>query len=537
MSQNSMALSPLVLAYLVWQGQAGSLRGGTLSAADVENSLISALMGVVAKDRPAEFEAGLQLTFASLPKNEEGNLGHQAVRYILHRFFVKRHGWYIKGLEPGAKAQDSPSFMKGWVPAHLQDQLEKRVQDHGINLVELSALAASLESLVQKEASQQLDKAYAVMRLPRDSVLNKSELNNVISVYMMGFLNDGNISATSPMEAELNLQAFAANYEDWSATEAFLERVKSTHFQGLGDEKPGVDYAATQRIVNDIGERFGHFNDLECESLKSNLLKMESHKEGRVPLSEFYKKSLHSHWQFTEKAEYLRVLGALDETDASRPQVIVPNYLSSRPNCLEATDLYAVCCRNECEDLMGQLENVFADPSVSPDRILGLVSTMSSDTVKAPRELSETLVQRLDKLAEANGGEVPIHGRVFAQWMHHAFPRECPYPHQTGTVSPQTPDEWMKETGQNHKASEEEMQSHVDACAASEQVHSDVDNELPWSDHEELLSHDVAATKMAEAQASESLIDCRLVGVGLIAGCILLALQRLTKLPQPVKKI
>jgi len=152
----------------------------------------------------------------------------------------------------------------------------------------------------------------------------------------------------------------------------------------------------------------------------------------------------------------------------------------------------------------------YADPSVLPDQILGLVSTMSSDTVKAPRELSETLVQRLHKLAAANGGEVPIHGRVFAQWMHHAFPRECPYLHEMGTVSPQTPDEWMKETGHDHKASNVEMQALVDACAASEQVYSDIDNELPWSDHEELLSHDVAATKMAEAQASESLIDCRL---------------------------
>jgi len=354
---------------------------------------------------------------------------------------------------------------------------------------------------------------------------------------MMGYLNDGNISATSPMEAEMSLQAFAENYEDWSATEAFLERVKLPHLQGLGDRKPGLDYAATQRIVNDIGEQFGHFNDLECASLKSSLMQIESQKEGRVPLSEFYKKSLHSHWQFNEKAEYLRVLGALDETDASHPQVILPNYLSSRPNCLEATDLYAVCCRNECEDLMGQLENVFAEPSVSPDRILGLVSTMSSDTVKAPRKLSEALMQRLQKLAAANGGEVLIHGRLFAQWMHHAFPRECPYPHELGVVSPQTPDEWMKETGQDHKASNEEMQAHVYACAASEQVNSDIDTELPWSDHEELLSHGISATKMAEADASESLIDCRLVGFGLIAGCILLALQSLTKLPQPVNKL
>ena len=89
----------------------------------------------------------------------------------------------------------------------------------------------------------------------------------------------------------------------------------------------------------------------------------------------------------------------------------------------------------------------------------------------APRALSQALQTRLREVANLHGGRVPIHGRLFAQWMHHAFPREllggifvvcrqekegiprggtamirprCPYPHEFGTTSPQTPDEWMK---------------------------------------------------------------------------------------------
>lgn len=49
---------------------------------------------------------------------------------------------------------------------------------------------------------------------------------------------------------------------------------------------------------------------------------------------------------------------------------------------------------------------------------------MASDTVAAPRELSEGLRVRLQEVAALHGGKVPIHGRLFAQWMHHAFPRE-----------------------------------------------------------------------------------------------------------------
>jgi len=251
-----------------------------------------------------------------------------------------------------------------------------------------------------------------------------------------------------------------------------------------------------QRIrcaIEEIGLQFGSFNEIECRELKSTLLGIESHKQGRVRLSAFYKMGLHTHWSFTEKIDYLRALGALDESNPDDPYVIVPNYLSSRPQCLEASKFYAVCCRNECEDLMSHLEENIAEPLVSPERIIELVSKLSSDTIIAPRNLSVRLVEKLYQISSAHGGYVPLHGRLFAQWMHHAFPRECPFPHESGTTSPQTPDEWMRSTGQNStQASEDELVCHVtgpcnegsDNTASSK----DVLAELPWSDAEELLA-------------------------------------------------
>ena len=109
----------------------------------------------------------------------------------------------------------------------------------------------------------------------------------------------------------------------------------------------------------------------------------------------------------------------------------------ARPNCLEASGLppdvayvlralgrYAICCRNECEELQGQLESRLQGAVAEPKEVLAMVSSMASDTVAAPRELSEQLRNRLQEVAEMHGGRVPIHGRLFAQWMHHAFPRE-----------------------------------------------------------------------------------------------------------------
>jgi len=253
-----------------------------------------------------------------------------------------------------------------------------------------------------------------------------------------------------------------------------------------------MDFAMSSRAVEEIGLQFGSFNDLECRELKSTLLGIEAQKQGRVKLSAFYKMGLHTHWSFTEKVDYLRALGALDESDPEESYVIVPNYLSSRPQCLEASKFYAVCCRNECEDLLTHLEEKIGEPFALPETIVDLVSDLSSDTVSAPRHLSEGLVGKLQQIASTHGGHVPLHGRLFAQWMHHAFPRECPFPHEAGTTSPSTPDEWMRSTGQTStQASEEEMVCHVTGpCSGGNgdaALSKEASAELPWSHAEELL--------------------------------------------------
>jgi hypothetical protein len=233
--------------------------------------------------------------------------------------------------------------------------------------------------------------------------------------------------------------------------------------------------------------------------LKSELLGMESHKVGRVRLADFYRKGLTGVFQFNEKIDYLRVLGALDESDPAEPYVIVPNYVMSRPNCLVPSSFYAICCQNECEDLLGKLENGIGAETVAPERVLELVATLSTDTVPAGRKLADTpsgrtLIQRLHSMAKSNGGKVPLHGRLFAQWMHHVFPRECPFPHESNT-NPQTPDEWMRDTGaESAKASVDEVMEHVSRVsdekaqgAAARQYHNSLESDLPWSEAEEMF--------------------------------------------------
>merc|ERR1719245_2767892 len=133
--------------------------------------------------------------------------------------------------------------------------------------------------------------------------------------------------------------------------------------------------------------------------------------------------------------------------------------------------------------MMGQLERDISAPAATPSEIIALVSGMSSSTVEAPRNLPTKLVNRLDEAARQHAGTVQLHGRLFAQWMHHAFPRECPFPHVSGSVTPVTPDEWLDSNGYTTRATREEMMEYTSKTtekkASAESEH--------WIEHEELL--------------------------------------------------
>merc|ERR1719296_378451 len=241
--------------------------------------------------------------------------------------------------------------------------------------------------------------------------------------------------------------------------------------------------------VQELNDRLGAFQDIECRSLKAGLAELEYKNTGRVLLSDFYRAGLSGAFLFNEHVDFLRKLGALDESDPGHPSVIIPNYLASQANCLASTSFHTVCCIDECEGLMGHIERAIAAPTASVGKIVELVSGLHSDTVNAPRNLSSALLARLGEIADHHDGDVPLHGRLFAQWMHHAYPLECPYPHEAGTINPITPDEWMDEFGVDRlAAAEHERRRHVmsQRKKAAEGIEPQLDGAL-WLASEELV--------------------------------------------------
>jgi len=240
-----------------------------------------------------------------------------------------------------------------------------------------------------------------------------------------------------------------------------------------------------------VPKRFGRWHDSLCTAMKKRLVSLEdTSSSGRVSLFNFYGgESPGEDWQFSESVDYLRQLGALDESDPRRLRVIVPNYLSGPNNCVEASPVHTCCCKDECGELVAEVERGIAAPTGAPGAIAELVSQISSDTVDAPRKLTVELMGKLEAVASRHGGRVPLHGRLFAQWMHHAFPNECPHPHLSGTTAPKTTAAYQR-SGANETVSDEERAQVVAAHVPLQKSAEGEAEGLLWSDEEELLSYD-----------------------------------------------
>jgi hypothetical protein len=206
-------------------------------------------------------------------------------------------------------------------------------------------------------------------------------------------------------------------------------------------------FSDVSQIVEAVNERYGKQADKDCQDIQDKLVQLEDAGTGRVKLRDFYESvAARGFWNFRETVEYLKHAGAIDESDPSALRVIIPNYLQMSSNCLVPSEYYSICCFDRCES-MAHLEREIQAPHATAERILGIVSSLASDSVPANRTLPIGLVRKLEEVSAHHGGVVPLHGRLFAQWMHYAYPRECVYPHVSNTTGGLSAKEWQNATG------------------------------------------------------------------------------------------
>jgi len=457
--------------------------------------------------RLERLQSQLKPLYASMPKNADGGLEHGTARYTLHRFFEQQHGWHVRGLEATgtetwSDAGSSTAMLEDHIPSYVL-QLFEQHRGGRTGLRELAVLAATLEDVVHSETIQLLSKSYAAQSRSMEEVLHGEAEHRIITTYLL-FHTLPNPDYAKLTTAGLNERVLDQAHTFWTAWLDMVMWVQDLRdaidYDGSSLQNPFVgkaarshDFNSLVRLVESLGENYGQFQNLECHGMKHALLDL-SDGSGRVRLNKFYQAAFENRTShFKESPDYLRQLGVLDETDPRQPSVIVTNYMYSRANCVASSGLYSICCIDECEALMAHLERNIANPVADPQRIAELVAALPSDTVSAPRNISGLMRRRLDDIAGRHKGSVPLHGRLFAQWMHHAFPNECSYPHMSGSLaSPVAPLDVLlaeQETGLRVFASQEEMQSFMDTALslhASDPLAAAQEPPLPWTEEEEL---------------------------------------------------
>jgi len=492
-----------LLASLLVSPEAGSVRGGnlegrTISVENVQAGLQSAMQAVLDGDdastkRAARIEARVWQTYQALPKNGVGRLDPRAVRYLVHNYFMKEHGWLIQGLDPHGNQVDvselhEVNILQDKAPLLVESLLEARRSNHGLSLNDIVTMIAALERLIFDESLSLLQASYLFNDASMFGTVEQSSVHDILTSYLL-LVQLGSKANLSDARMHRSLKNRVSQRADWPMLVDFeRDAVLNFNFGKQHSSNPFVaqqyTFQDTLEMVDELAHSYGKWQNMECQQMKEDLMDLDADGDGRIPLGKFYAREDNTKYQFTESILYLKEVGALVET-ASGQHVRIANYLQGPSNCIASSTYYSVCCLSECEGVLNELEAKLQAPTADPKHLLRLLGNISSATVDAPRDFPRVMMERLQEIAEQNGGEVPLHGRLFSEWLHFAFPNECPYPHVVEEAKALTPSHWL-----DKKMSVDPQQRTEIAAAPEEEATPVPALEISWASEEVLHVHE-----------------------------------------------
>lgn len=452
--------------------------------------------------RAALIRESLTPIWKTLPKNRHGRVEWRLVRYMAHRHFMHQFGVLVRGLEPSIQVNSSYSgeaeILSQEAPG-LAKQIAASPAEHGFSLEDAAVMVAALEHFLFDSDTVAMEKIYHDRGYAFHQSLNRKEMQTLMMDYFVRWmLGEDQESATILLKEPTLL---AEHVPHWDAITSMVEgSVTALEFSRLQAQRPGFAHNAfggqftfedALQVAGSIGRSFAFFWEAQCLDIKASLMAFDYSGSGRVRLSDFYGANKDGEWRFGESEEYLRELGALDETSSWRgKQVMVPNYMQAVSNCIVTRPHYLVCCLNECEEIVGQVEVAVGAPVATVTELLRVVGDLTNGDDEAAK-IDDAMRDQLRRIASMHGGQVPLHGRLFAQWLHYAFPRDCAFPHKAGAAATRTPLQY----GDNFAVSPEDVDKHVaediiakDLGAVAANASEDWEWMPQWSEEEELLT-------------------------------------------------
>merc|ERR1719215_892300 len=189
---------------------------------------------------------------------------------------------------------------------------------------------------------------------------------------------------------------------------------------------------------------------------------------------------------------------------------------------------------NDCENIINEVERRVNMPTATPRRLAAILGELPATAAAEAVRPSEALVARLEASAAASGGQVYLHGRLFAQFLHHAYPLECPYPHAT-RASTLDAAEWIHHSARASIVSSDAVEAYLLEGEAAGGPESGAraaallqNGELPWTDDEDVFLRGVwsdgEAVQAEQDEPTSSLSPWSLaLGAAAVAGVAALA--------------
>jgi len=448
----------------------------------------------------ADVEQDLAPMWRVLPKDGDGRVQWKSMRYLTHRYFLKQSSLLVRGFEPARQVNDShkgdADVFKHQVPSLVDTVLEGKRSTVGFSLNDAAVLVATIDRLMFNSERDMLETVYKYLDISEDEPLHEHEVHNLLESYIVHWMLQGADKRVIAMLLN-DRKVLAQEIPHWGAVSDYLlGLIRSLFFARQRAPQVGLGKSLMSRtlvfddvhtLVGSLTKTFASYWESECRSIKTSLTAIDKKGNGRVTLPDFYGANSEGEWRFGESEEYLRELGALDESARFSPkQVIIPNYVQGANNCIVTSDSYFVCCKSECEDILNEIEDTVGEPVASPEDILEPLKDITDLDDKAPK-LTNELKSQLQRIADTHGGKVPLHGRLFAQWLHYVFPYECPFPHKVGTANFKAP----KDYGADFIAHENEVAGHASQRNNTAWQTQAVEEErtfAQWSEDEELVA-------------------------------------------------
>mmetsp|Transcript_42902 Transcript_42902/g.68547 ORF Transcript_42902/g.68547 Transcript_42902/m.68547 type:complete len:566 (-) Transcript_42902:99-1796(-) len=435
----------------------------------------------------------LEPMWRTLPKMSSDRVDRRSLRYLVHRYFMKSSSLMIRGFEPTRSVNEShwgvADILSQMVPAYVESVFESHhAKQKGFDLTDAVDMVVVLEQLIYDSDGSLLARIYQDQRKPVQRSLSYTGLKQVLEHYLIDWMMEVDEEDMQLLLGNRSMMhEFVPHFDQLiKFLEGRIHALQHDRLQKLPKHRSKdmwevkFSFQDAHEIIGGITQSFAAYWQSECDFMKLALVSMDAHNTGRVPLSKFYSEAINTDWRFGESEAYLRELGALDESSAyAGPQVIIPNYIQATSNCIISTPHYLVCCASECENLLGDIEAAIGTPTAEPQILLPLIGNMSAMTSVDEDDmptLEGSLTEQLEQIANIHGGKVPLHGRLFAQWLHYAFPRECPFPHKIGMVSSVTPAQY----GDEYIASNSDMRKHAANSTASNLPEVVSKDDLQW---------------------------------------------------------